>query len=64
LPKLSPEATKTTAVLAKPIWALVRTCARMICEAIFSAPTLDMARLAGRLKDTKRKRRRQATMLC
>ena len=51
-------------MLAKPIWALVRTCARMIREAIFSAPTLDMARLAGRLKDTKRKRKRQATTLC
>jgi hypothetical protein len=50
--------------LAKPIWALVRLCARLLRDAILDAPSIDMTRLAACLADTPRRRKRQASALC
>jgi hypothetical protein len=50
--------------LARPVWKLVRFLIEVYRSAIYAVGNLNFLRVVSALKDTRRKRQRQAILLC
>lgn len=50
--------------LARPVWKLVRFLIDIYRHAIYAVADLNISRIVNALTDTKRRRKRQAILLC
>jgi hypothetical protein len=50
--------------LARPVWKLVRFLIDVYRSAIYAVDNLNLGRIISALKDTQRRRQRQANLLC